>query len=192
MVVIDFLLMGLNANFIQKQLIPWVFYFALISLVRLRFDFSLLSWWMGGGLAVGFMVFERLLHFLWLHPELETSQTLAAQIKSKKYGQLLRLISSQQLPLQRVLGLSVLFLGSWLVLAIFIVSSSNSFLAKGMVMGIGLRPLLIIIKHWNHPQVLADTLLWQIKRELSPQEIRTLAGIFSAVFCLLSLWLMVS
>jgi hypothetical protein len=183
--------MGLHANFIQKQLIPWIFYFALISLVRLRLDLSLLSWWTGALIAAGFMVFERLLHFLWLHPELDESKHLAALLKSKHYREIFLSLVSQNMQAKRLLGLSVLFLASWMVMALFIVTSSASFLAKGLVMGIGLRPTLLMLKYWNHPSMLSEQLFWQIKRPLSDKEIHTLSFIFIAFFGLLSVWLMV-
>lgn len=183
--------MGLNAGFIQTQLIPWIFYFALISLVRLRFDLSLLSWWVGALIAAGFMVFERLLHFLWLHPELDESKHLAALLKSKDYRAIFRSLISQNMHAACLLGLSVLFLASWMVIALFIVSSSASFLAKGLVMGIGLRPTLLMLKQWNQPNKLSEQLFWQIKRPLSDKEIHTLSFIFIAFFGLLSVWLMV-
>lgn len=184
--------MGLNAGFIQTQLIPWIFYFALISLVRLRFDLSLLSWWAGAIIAAGFMVFERLLHFLWLHPDLEVSQQLKKLVQSRQFPTIFRLLIAKDTQASRLLGLSVLFLASWMVIALFIVSSSASFLAKGLVMGIGLRPTLLMLKQWNQPNKLSEQLFWQIKRPLSDKEIHTLSFIFIALFGLLSLWLMVS
>ena len=184
--------MGLNAHFIQKQLIPWVFYFALIALVRFRFDLSLLAWLTGGALAAVFMVFERLLHFLWLHPELDESSQIKHLVQSRQFASVFRLLISQNVHASRLLGLSVLFLACWIVLALFIVSSSPSFLAKGLVMGIGLRPALLILRHWNQPKAISELLYWQIKRELSEKEIRVLGGCFVALFGLLSLWLMVS
>ena len=184
--------MGLNANFFQKQLIPWVIYFALISLVRFRLDISLLTWFIGGVLAAVFLVFERLLHFLWLHPELDEASQIKHLVQSRQFASLFRLLISQNVRASRLLGLSVLFLASWIVLALFIVSSSPSFLAKGLVMGIGLRPALLMLRHWNQPKAIADQLFWQIKRPLSDKEIHMLSFIFIALFGLLSLWLMVS
>lgn len=184
--------MGSRTVFIQQHVIPWVFYFALIALVRFRIDLSLLTWCMGGVLAVGFIVFERLLHFLWLHPELAQSKRLKELLQARQFVPLFRYLISHDLQVSRLLGLSVLFLGSWMVLAAFIVSSSASFMAKGLVMGIGLRPVLLILWHWRQPREIAEHLLWQVKRELSDTEIRVLSGCFMALFGLLSLWLMVS
>jgi hypothetical protein len=184
--------MGLHANFIQKQLIPWTSYFALISLVRFRFDASFVGFWVGALLATGFMVFERLIHFLWLYPDLEASIKLQRHVQKREYASIFRYLISPDLNASRLLGLSVLFLASWMIIALFIVSSSASFLAKGLVMGIGLRPALLMLRYWNHTNELREQLFWQIKRELSQKEVHTLSAFFVAFFGLLSIWLMVS
>jgi hypothetical protein len=77
---------------------------------------------------------------------------------------------------------SALFMIGWLILAIYVITSTGSAIAMGLVMGIGLRFLLDIVINWNRKDEWPEKYFWQIKRHLSLTEMKVTLGIIALGF----------
>jgi hypothetical protein len=86
---------------------------------------------------------------------------------------------------------SVLFIAVWIPLALFVATSSDSILAKGFSMGVGLHLLIDIWLDWGDKNKLKAWLFWPIKRELTDQELIVVVSGFGMMFFLISLLLLV-
>ena len=74
----------------------------------------------------------------------------------------------------------------WVAMAVYVITSSGSLLASGLVLGAGLRSVWQIVTQWRDKEGLKQQLFWQIKRPLSDREVNVILGLYVGVFILLS------
>lgn len=137
------------------------------------------------GLLMG--VFDRLVYVYYSRPEESLSESVRKLMKEKKYLTGVSLMYDRGSEQLRLAMNNVIFFGVWLILALFIVSSSSSTFAKGMVMGVGLVLIVDIVKDWKHPDRLIARLFWPIGRRVAVDELKVMVAVFVGMFLMLAL-----
>lgn len=171
----------------RPSLLYFVLYFGLISIFRWRFDWSLLSIWLGGLLGIGFVWVDRLAHVYFTKPHEQLSIQVRRLVSSRKYFDALRLIDQRKNEQRHLTARSLLFLMVWVVAAFYVLTSTGSVFASSMVMGVGLSVLVSMLVDWNNLAKLKSWLFWQIKRDVSDDETKIVVVVFGVLFVLLSL-----
>jgi len=125
-----------------------------------------------------------------LHPETQVSQHAAHLIENKQFRQAYDLIRRRQDEMDKLTTRSALFQVVWVVLAVFALTSVPHLFGKALVMSLGLR---ILVDEWREylkdKNKLKRWLFWQIKREVSMDELKwylyTMSGVYLGLVWLL-------
>ena len=145
------------------------------------------SWFLGGLIGWNLLVFDAVAYIYFTHPEGLLAQDSKQILRRRGIWQWLKFLFSAKINDKPALR-SVLFLTAWVFIAFFAVTSTSSFLGKGVIMGLGLH---LLLESWQlqirYPQVLNNRLFWQIKRKVSFGEQRTYLFIFTGVFAILTI-----
>lgn len=83
---------------------------------------------------------------------------------------------------------SALFILVYIVLGIFVITSSGQFLGVGMILGIGLTLLSELYVTQRNTELFHHTFLFQVKRQLAPVEIQRLVWSFAGALALLTIF----
>lgn len=188
-------LMGLSQNQTLRQYgLVWLGYFGFLVILRglsLGLD-SLVSMrlWVfvvGGALGMAASYADRLVYVYYSHPEEPLSQEVRGLMREKKWMGALAVLQAKRHQQWKLAMSNVLFLGAWVGLAFFLLTSSPSAFGKGLVLGIGLQLCYQMITDWEHKNVLRQRLFWPIKRKVSDEEMKVIVFGFVGVFALISL-----
>ncbi|GEM_PF-1356897 len=146
-----------------------------------------LTWLVGGFLGWHFLFLDKIVYFYFLHPELPSTQQAKKVMENHGLRAWLKLMINEKVEEKLTLR-SLLFQLVFWVLAIFTVTSTASFLGKGLVMGLGLH---LLIEEWqlqlSNPLILNKRLFWQLKRTVSLEEQKYYLGIMTLLFLFLTL-----
>jgi hypothetical protein len=162
-------------------------YFLMISLWRYHWGFNLPWLWLGGILGLELEWIDRWIYIYWTRPEDQLSIYFKHLIKQKQYKIAIKTVISRGNEQCHLVSKSVIFLLIWVVIAVYVATSTGSILATGLVLGSGLKLGMNIIADWRQPEKLKKWLFWQIKREVSSQELRLVVGFYGLMFGLVTL-----
>ncbi len=143
------------------------------------------------GVIVGvWLLFLDRLVYVYMYPHEQLSQQVRYWWQKKRYKQALDLVDARRTEQQRLVFRSALFMGIWVILGLFSITSTSSWFGKGVVMGL-MWHILVDAWRWQRrdKEQLNKRLFWQIKRVVSQEEQLVFLGGISLVFGLLSLWL---
>lgn len=150
------------------------------------FGTSLLWWWLGGVIGFIFVFSDRLIHSMVTNP----GETLSLQIKDLfKRGRLIQGLSlalSERDKQQHLVVRSALFVATYLVLAVFTVTSVANAFPRGFVLGIGIHLFFDLFWDFRGKGRDINDWFWQIKRTLSVTEISGFVWVTTAIFILLA------
>lgn len=169
--------------------IAFSLYFILVSVLRWRWHLDLVSLWIGGAVGFNFVYLDRFMHILLINPQEHLSEHVHHLMRQGRYRDTLRLLADRGDEQRHLLTKSILFIAIWVPLTIFVLSSTSSMFASGMVMAIALRLLLDIAQDWHNQPKLSAWLFWQIMRPVSRAETKVVVGIFILIFILCTIWL---
>lgn len=172
-------------------LLPLISSFEISNLGKFEFwrfeGIKLFSWFLGGVIGWNLLVFDAVAYIYFTHPEGLMAGNSRQILHQKGIWEWLKFLFSVKVNDKPALR-SVLFLTAWVVLAFFAVTSTSSFLGKGVVMGLGLH---LLLENWQlqirNPQVLNSRLFWQIKRVISMKEQKYYLYLFSFLFVILTI-----
>ena len=177
-------------DFVRRpSTVYFLFYFCLISLIRWDISLELILLWLGGVFGILFEWVDRLAYIYFTKPHEQLSFQAKSLISQKRYKDAIVLIDSRKHEQKNLSVGSILFLMVWVVAAFFVITSTGSAFASGMVMAIGLSVLVEMYGDWNNLEKLKGWLFWQIKRGFSDAEAKSVVVIFSALFVVLTLLL---
>lgn len=151
---------------------------------------EILVLWLGG--LVGWLMvwLDCLVYIYWLHPETQVSQYIRYHFDRKNFKVGWRLLEQRQGEMEELTLRSALFQIAWVILALFALTSTASIFGKALVMGLGGR---ILLEEWqgylSDKQTLKRLLFWQIKRQISNQELQWYLYVITGLFAGLSLLL---
>lgn len=83
---------------------------------------------------------------------------------------------------------SLIFIGVYIALALFVVTSSGNYIGTGLIFGIGLTLLSELYVTHTNPEAFHQKFLFQLKRQLTPLEIKRMVLIFAGALALLTLF----
>jgi hypothetical protein len=145
-----------------------------------------ITWIIGGLIGWNLLFLDNLVYIYLSHPESPATAQASLLFKQKGLVEWLKFLLTFKGP-QHLALRSFLFQISWLVLALFALTSSNSYLGKGVVIGLGLH---LLLENWQmqicFPQILNTRLFWQIKRPVSLEEQKHFLYLFTGLFAILS------
>jgi len=177
----------------KKALSPlalaFIGYFLAVSLLRWRLRLDLIWLWMGGLLGLAFVYVDRLLHVYMTRPQEQLSLYVKHFIQQKNYRQALQLLAQRGDEQRFLMIRSVIFMIAFAPLAFYVITSTGSLIAVGMIMGIGLYLLYELLSHLKDLEKLKLWLFWPIKRAVTDTETQVAVYGFAFLFVLLSLLL---
>jgi len=134
---------------------------------------------------------DRLVYIYWSHPEAQLSQYARYYFTKKNWKAGINLMEQRKAEFKELTFRSVLFQVAWVVLAVFALTSVASIFGKAMVIGLGLR---ILYGEWRDylkdKKTLKRWLFWQIKREISNEELKWYLYVMTGIFVWLT-WLLI-
>ena len=152
---------------------------------RWEIDLYLLWWWLGALLGFSFIFLDRLYYAFWQHPE----ETLSIKMKDLiARGELVRGLVSvleERADQTKLAMRSALFLGAWVVLGIFALTSVGAPFGRGFMLGMGLHLIFDLLADYFDRGRDVRLWFWQIRRELSEPEVRTVVWGFVILFVLI-------
>ena len=173
----------------SKLFITYAVYFALITLLRFNWEWQLIGFWIGGLLGLGFEMVDRLVHVYYVKPKEALSIAIKRLIDSKKFKEAAILLYRRRDEQVQLSTRSVFFMVAWVPISFYVITSSGSMLASGLVMGIGLHLLYEIYEDWGSWDKIIAWMFWQIKRPVTQKEAKIAMGVFGLCFLVFSLML---
>jgi hypothetical protein len=160
------------------------------ALIYLHYREMWLGWVIGMVLALGLSIFDRLLYVFWLKPYEQLSIQIQYWIKRRDVVAAWSLLAERGNEQTRLVLRSAGFAILWPVLMIYVLTTTGSIVAVGIMVGLGLDLVVSIIADWEKPQQIASWFCWQIKRPFSNHEVQTIAGSFVFLWLLFLLLLL--
>jgi len=151
------------------------------------------SWWLfiiGLVLSLLLELIDGIIAAWWLFPFEQQSIQIQYWMRRRDWRAAGGLLFRRFRDKKKLLLFSAGFAMVWWLLALYVITSTGSVVAVGMVMGLGYWLTMAIIGDWKRPDLLGDWFGWQIKRPLQVTEVRVVAGGFVVVWSLLQVWLM--
>jgi hypothetical protein len=177
-------------NFIRRpSTVYFLFYFLLISLFRWEISLGLLLMWVGGVVGMLFEWVDRIFYVYFTKPHEQLSFQVRSLVKQKRYREALKLIDQRKYEQRHLTVRSLLFILVWILAAFFVLTSTGSALASGMVMSIGLSIFIDMLRDWKNMEKLKGWLFWQIRNSFSDKETKGVVIGFGVVFLLLTVML---
>jgi len=141
------------------------------------------------GVFIGFWLLsiDWILHIFFVQPEAEFSKAVKEKWGQRKWRQAIAVfITTRQLQ-QKLITRSILFLVAYVVLALYVLTSTGSIFGSGIVLGIGLHFCLDLLNYRRDLEKFHQHFLWQLKRRFSEREVLIMVGVFCTYFVLLSM-----
>ena len=173
----------------RSQTLVFCLYFLAISLLGWQWDLNLVWFWLGGILGMLFTYVDRLIHVYFTKPHEQLSQQIQHLVKSNRFTETIRLLKSRGNEQRYLAARSVFFMGAFIPAAFYVITSTGSAIATGLVMGIGLNLVIDGITGLKDLSALKWWLFWPIKRDFSDKEAKVVVIVFTTLFFLLSLML---
>jgi hypothetical protein len=141
------------------------------------------------GVLIGFQILfaDRIVHAFYLYPETEFNTLVRELWKRGDVKGMLKALAQAETLQEKLLTRSALFLIVYIFMTIFVLTSTGSVVGFGIMLGMGLHYTVDFWRYSKDPKKFAKQYLWQVKRVLSPQEIRAFVLGWTALFILLSL-----
>ncbi|KKU87097.1 MAG: hypothetical protein UY18_C0046G0002 [Microgenomates group bacterium GW2011_GWF2_47_9] len=156
------------------------------------FEWRELLQWSGWivGVCVGVLIlFMDRIAYVYAYPQEQLSQQFLWFVKNKNWGRALSILDTRRAEQEKLTFRSAIFMGVWVLLALFAITSTSGLFGKGVVMGLMLH---ILSDAWRmqrmNPDGLNRRLFWQIKREFTVEERVVFLFILSAFFGWFSFW----
>lgn len=170
--------------------VVFILYFGLISILRWRLDWQVLGMWLGGVLGVMMDYADRLVYVYFTHPEEPLSVAVKRWLQKGQYKLVLIAFKHRGQEQKHLAIHSFLFLLIWVPISLYVITSSGSVLASGLVLGLGLKLLYDILLDFQRQEELKNWLFWQIRRPITDSELKAVVGMFAGAFMIMT-WLMI-
>lgn len=139
---------------------------------------------------MAFIFVERLLYVYYSRPHEQLSEQVKQLMRIRRYWDGLRLLHARRAEQSRLIVRSVVFMAVWVPMAIFVITSTGSMLASGLVMSIGLHLLYDVLLDIGNVGRLKSWLFWPIQREITDAEVKAVVGVYGGFFLLVT-WMVV-
>lgn len=142
---------------IIKYLVFWFVYFLCLTLINSLYSLSYWPLYIGG--LVGVFIMPNLDHFLYIFffkPQELTSQRVLALLHSKQYKETLQLMYDTGDERKDLIFHTILFQIIFVVLTFWVVSSSGSLFARGLVLGYFLNLTIFNLKKMIKKEIILE------------------------------------
>ncbi len=165
----------------------------LVALGWWRFEGWERLWWsMGVGLSIGVLILDQLLYVYWLKPHEQLSEYVRHLMNEKRYGYGVRTLWARREEQERLITQSVLFLISWPLVTLYVMTSTASGLGLGILMGLGVLIGVRMLRMRRDTKEFVRIWLWQIQRDVTAREVRLVyRGWLILVGVMFGLWLLI-
>ena len=153
------------------------------------FDLALLWWLLGLVFGFLFIFLDRFIYVFYTHKEDSLSTRVVTSFKNKKVGEGISMLLTERSEQRELVMRSFLFVGVWMVLAFFSMTSTVNFFARGLVLGIGSHLMFDVASDFLWDKNRFDLWFWQIKRKLSDDEKKWFLGLFVLGYVFLAIGL---
>mgnify|MGYP001610484004 CR=1 FL=1 len=142
---------------------------------------DVIFWWIGTIVGFVFVFTDRFVYAFWQEKDEVLSMRLRELFGQGKLWEGLATALRERKEQERLMMRSVLFLATWVFLAIFTWTSVGNPFGRGFMLGLGLH--LAFDLGWDYFKKERDVRLWfwQIKRPFSDREIRNVVWGFLAI-----------
>jgi len=114
-----------------------VLFFLFLSLLKGWYtDFRFLWFWLGGIFGAFLLDIDHLVYSLFLNPHELTSQRVAHLVKQRRFQETADLLARTKHERTKVILHSIEFEAVFLILALFVITSSGSLFGVGLVLGV--------------------------------------------------------
>ena len=172
-----------------RLLVAGVVYAFLIVLLRWEFSWQMLFFAAGVLLGLGFSFLDRLIQVFLIKPHEHLSEHVRQLVKERRFADAFRLLSDRGGEQIHLTVRSIFFMGAWVPVALYIITSTGNMLAVGLVMGIGLKMLYDVWVDWSDLDKIRQWLFWPIKRRMSDGEVKGVVVGYTVLFVGMSLGL---
>lgn len=127
-----------------------------------------------GGVIGWFLpALDKIAYIYILHPEAQISQYLRFQLERNQFQAFWKTLKSRQGEFDKLTTRGILFQLTWIVLAIFTMTSVPELFGQVLVISLGVRILVEEWREWlGNKEIFAQRLLWQVNKTWSPGEIK--------------------
>lgn len=179
---------------IKDYLLPYLGFFILLFLFKLLrrgpeafLQLSHLSMLLGGLVGLGIGVADRLIYAYFTAPTEKYSVQIKNLLRQWRVRDAVIHMYQKDIIQRKLATNNVIFLAVWVVLALFLITSSLTGFSQGLILGIGIVLVLDLIKDGREPALLQQRLFWPIARPVTRTEMQTVIYFFFGAFCFLSL-----
>lgn len=167
----------------------WLVFGVGLGVIQYSGDFG---WWVLGMILAGLLVLaDRWLYLWWLKPFEQLSIQFQYWWQRHEFLAAGRLLIERRAEQTKLVLSSLGFACLWPLLTIYVLTSTGSVTAAGIVMALGFRLAWAVVADWRQPTILSRWFCWQIKRSVSLLELRVMAGAYLTSWVLVvGLWLL--
>lgn len=141
----------------------------------------------GGLIGLGIGLADRIVYVYFSRPNEEFSLQVKGLIQQKQYRLALNFLTQDTDRSRKLATNNILFLGVWVVLALFVITSTFNGFSRGLILGIGLVLAYDLFVDFKDKLALKKRLFWPIAREMTDQELNASVFFFWIALGLLSL-----
>jgi hypothetical protein len=164
-------------------------YVLVLALLRWQWDVTLVFLVVGVFMGWGMIYVDRLIQAFLVRPHEHLSEYVKHKLREHQFWEVVQLLRERGDEQRRLVMRSVIFMAAWIPVAIFVLTSTGSMLAVGLVMGMGLYLLVEVWRDWSNWERLREWLFWPISRRVSEREIKGVVLVYTLAFVGLSLGL---
>ena len=157
-------------------------YALVVTLLGRHFQPEFLLFWFGTMMGAVLLYFDPLVSAYLTSQTTPLYQEIKELVRQRKFGKLLvKELPSHHEEESSILH-SALFQVTLTILAFYIVTSSGSLLASGLVMGMVLHLVRDEVEEWKETEKLKRQLFWNIHRPISDKELKIYLSVVLAAF----------
>lgn len=110
------------------------FFFVLVCIINSYFSFSYWPFWFGSLIGVFLPDLDHVIYVLFMSPQELTSQRISLLLKERSFNRIISLLYETRRERRGLVFHTVFFQIIFLVLTFWVITSSTSFLTKGLVL----------------------------------------------------------
>lgn len=152
----------------------------------MRVDLSLLWWLLGMVCGFLFIFLDRFIYSLYSHKEEPLSMKIRELFRTKRYSEGVSFLLNERQEQKELVMRSFLFIGVWVIMSVFTLTSSTNFFARGLMLGIGTHLVFDLSADFFWNKTRFDYWFWQIKRKIGNDEKKWFFGLSILIYVLLA------
>lgn len=135
------------------------------------------------GAVIGYVIpwIDALGYIFYVHPEDSETQHIRDDMRAKRFVSAFRNSATLLGHPLRLMHRSIYFVVAFFVLGIFVLTSTESAIGKGVVGGLGIHMILAMVPFWSSVHELRIRFFWGLADTVSEQSLRMLVGLVAVI-----------